>query len=181
MTNVLRPLFVVCSLCAIFATSCAAAPPRARPGTPSVAQKAPDFTIDLLSGERFRLADHLGKDVVVLDFWTTFCQPCVGALAQLETSYQRHRRDGLVVLAVSIDPPETAAQVPAFVRTHGLSFPVAHDADSHVTELYDKKATAPYQVLIARDGSIVRIRDMFQPGDEVEMERDVETALSIEK
>lgn len=154
--------------------------PTAQPaaGPRSVAKKAPDFTVDLVSGERFRLADHVGKDVVVIDFWTTFCQPCVGALEHLQKSYANHKTDGLVVLGVSMDPPETAGQVPSFVRTHGLSFPVVHDADSRVTELYNKKSSAPFQVLIARDGSIVRIRETFQPGDEVSMESDIATALA---
>ena len=178
MTTVLRPTFAVCFVSSLLAAGCAAAPPGARPGTPSVAQKAPDFTVDLLSGERFRLADHVGKDVVVIDFWTTFCQPCVGALEHLQQSYVKHKGEGFVVLGVSMDPPETAGQVPAFVRTHGLSFPVVHDGDSRVTELYNKKSSAPYQVLIARDGSIVRIRETFQPGDEVSMESDIATTLA---
>lgn len=150
----------------------------ARAGKVGGGAKAPDFSVDTLSGDTFRLSSHQGKDVVVIDFWTTFCQPCIGALHHLEALYQKHKGKGLVVLGVSMDPPETAGQVVPFTRSHGLSFPVAHDLQSRVTELYNKKSSAPYQVLISRDGRILKIRESYQPGDEAGMEADIVEALS---
>ncbi|MCC6648449.1 MAG: TlpA family protein disulfide reductase [Polyangiaceae bacterium] len=137
---------------------------------------APDFTVDLLGGETFRLADHKGE-VVVVDFWTTFCQPCVGSLLHLQKAYEARRAKGLVVLGVSMDPPETAATVVPFVRSHGLTFPVAHDQQSRVTDLFNKKSSAPYSVLIGRDGKILKIRESFQPGDEAGIDADLDAAL----
>jgi peroxiredoxin len=140
--------------------------------------KAPDFSVDLLTGDTFRLSDHLGKEVIVIDFWTTFCQPCVGALQHLEHTYQAKKGQGLVILAVAMDPPDTAAQVAPFVRSHKLTFPVAHDIQSRVTDLYNKKSLAPFQVLIGRDGRIIKLRESYQPGDEVGMAADIDAALA---
>lgn len=145
--------------------------------TPSGGATAPDFTVDQVDGTTFRLSDHFGKDVVVLDFWTTFCQPCIGSLNHLDETYKKKKADGLVVLAVSMDPPETAAQVVPSVRSHGWSFPVAHDAQSKVTDLYNKKSTMPFQVLIGRDGRILKQRESYEPGDEVAVEADINEAL----
>lgn len=163
--------------------SLAACAPQA-PADPSTApvtgptSKAPDFAIDLLDGETFRLSDHLGKEVIVIDFWGTYCQPCVGALQHLDEIYAKHKDEGLVVLAVAMDPPETAGQISTFVRSHKMSFAVAHDVQSRVTDLYNKKSLAPYQVLIGRDGKILKERDSYQPGDEAGMEADIQAALA---
>ncbi len=150
-----------------------------QPTTAGGGKKAPDFSIQTTSGKSFRLADHLGKDVVVVDFWTTFCQPCVGSLMHLEEVYKKRKADGFVVIGVSMDPPETAGQVVPFVKSHDITFPMAHDADSRVTELYNKKSSAPYSVLIARDGTILKIREAFQAGDEPSIDADIDAALSV--
>lgn len=144
----------------------------------STAQQAPDFQVNLLEGGQFRLSEHLGKDVIVIDFWTTFCQPCIGALHHLEAIYEKKKGQGLVVLGVSMDPPDTASAVGPFIRSHNLTFPVAHDVQSRVTDLYNKKSTMPYSVIIARDGRIMKIRESFQPGDEAAMEKDIDLALA---
>lgn len=173
-------LFVACSALALSTASCSPAPRPAPLSSPrSVAARAPDFTVDLIGGERFHLGDHLGKDVVVIDFWTTYCQPCVGSLEHLQQAYSARKSQGLVVLAVSIDPPNTAAQVAAFVRTHALSFPVAHDVESRITELYNKKGAAPFQVLIGRDGSVLRVRETYQSADDAAIDHDLDLALSV--
>ena len=130
------------------------------------------------TGETFRLSEHLGKSVIVLDFWTTFCQPCLPVLQHLEHTYQAKKDQGLVVLAVAMDPPDTAGQVVPFVRARKLSFPVANDTQSRVTDLYNKKSLAPFQVLIGRDGRILKQRESYQPGDEAGMNADIEAALA---
>lgn len=150
-----------------------------QPGTPGGGAKASDFTVQTTDGKSFHLGDHLGKSVVVVDFWTTFCQPCVGSLMHLEEVYKKRQKDGFVVIGISMDPPETAGQVGPFIRSHGLTFPMAHDADSRVTELYNKKSSAPYSVLIARDGTIIKIRESYQPGDEAGIDADIDAALSV--
>jgi peroxiredoxin len=150
----------------------------AQSGAESSASMAPGFTIDLTSGDGFRLADHLGKDVVVIDFWATFCVPCVAVLQHLEEMHKKYKDKGLVVLGVTMDPPETAGQIGPFVRSHNLNFAIAHDINSQITNLYNKKAAAPYQVLIGRDGQILKRRETYQPGDEVGMEAEIVAALA---
>ena len=142
------------------------------------ATKAPDFNIDTISGDAFRLSDHLGKEVIVIDFWATWCQPCVAVLQHLERVYEKDKGLGLVVIAVAIDDAATAGEVPRFARAHNMNFAVAHDAQSRVTDLYNKKSIAPYQVLIGRDGRIIKERDSYEPGDEVGMEQDINEALA---
>jgi peroxiredoxin len=174
-----RPLLRVLAVAlALGAAACATSSTGAGGPSVSTAEQAPDFQVDLLEGGKFRLSEHYGKDVVIIDFWTTFCQPCIGALRELEAIYEKRKGDGLVVLGVSMDPPDTASAVGPFVRSHKLSFPVAHDVQSRIIDLYNKKSAMPYSVIIGRDGRILKIRESFQPGDEAAMEKDIDLALS---
>lgn len=141
---------------------------------------APDFTVDLIDSETFRLSDYLGKDVIVIDFWATYCMPCMTVMHHLEGLHKRYGDKGLVILAVAMDPPESAGQIVPFVKTHGFSFRVAHDVNSLVTQLYNKKSSAPYQVLIGRDGKVLKVRDAYHPGDEQGMEADIMNALGVQ-
>jgi len=159
-----------------------AAAPGAKSDVPSAGPKtgmAPGFTIDLIDSETFRLEEHLGKDVVVIDFWATYCTPCMSVMHHLEGLHKRFGDKGLVILAVAMDPPESAGQIVPFIKTRGFSFRVAHDVNSLITQLYNKKSSAPYQVLIGRDGKVLKVRDAYHPGDEQGMEADILAALGV--
>lgn len=165
--------------CALGRFACSGGCSGVADGSTASGARAPDFAVDLLNGSTFRLSDHIGKHVVVIDFWTTFCQPCLPAMLHLEEIYKKYGKQGLVVLGVSMDPRH-CGNVPLFVRSRGLTFPVAHDAQSRVTDLYNKKSSAPFQVLISKQGVIVKQREAYQPGDEVGMEEDIKAALAQE-
>ena len=174
-----RPARVVSlALSLAFASSLSTGCGSVNDASSAAGAKAPDFAVDLLDGSTFRLSDHFGKHVIVIDFWTTFCQPCLPALHHLEEIYKKYEKQGLIVLGVSMDPSDTAGNVPSFVRSRGLTFPVAHDLQSRVTDLYNKKSSAPFQVIISRQGTIVKQRETYQPGDEVGMEEDIKAALA---
>src|SRR5579884_2027957 len=131
----------------------ASSPAASSPGT-----TAPDFTARDVDGNTFRLSDHLGKEVVLLDFWSTFCEPCKAEFPHLRAMYDRDRQRGLLVVAVAMDGPESIAEVPAFVKRYRVDFPVVLDDDSRIASLYDPKKSMPLSVLIARDGRILVVR-----------------------
>ncbi len=141
-------------------------------GTP-----APDFTARDVDGKTFRLSDHLGKRVILLDFWATFCEPCKAEFPHLADLYAREKDKGLLVLGVAMDGPESSAEVPAFVKRHDVTFPVVLDDDSRIASLYDPKKSMPLSILIGRDGRIVVVREGYNPGDEKLVDADVAKAL----
>jgi peroxiredoxin len=156
-----------------FAGACASegAAPNAATGA-----RAPDFAARDVQGRTVRLADYLGKRVVLLDFFATYCEPCLAEMPHLESIYESERANGLVVLGVAMDGPETEAEVPSFVRRNGIAFPVVLDDDSHVAGLYNPKKSAPLAVLIDRHGDVVRVREGYNPGDERLVADDVRAA-----
>ena len=131
-----------------------------------------------MSGKTVRLGPHLGKDVVLLSFWQTWCEPCIAEFPHIRRLYEENKDKGFVVFGVTMDGPETVANVPAFVQRNQLNFDVLLDEDSHVAAIYDPKKSAPLSVLIDRSGKIAVIREGYNPGDEVYLAADVKKALN---
>lgn len=145
-----------------------------------VGRRATDFSLQDLEGQRVSLAEHLSRrDVVVLDFWATWCRPCLVELPFLQELYTRHREDGLVVLAVSMDGPESESQVRPTVRRYGFTFPVLLDRDTRVVGLYNPRRAAPMSILIGRDGRVAWTHEGFVSGDREEVRTQIERALAV--
>jgi peroxiredoxin len=137
-----------------------------------------DFTLEDIDGDRVHLSDYLGDEVILINFWATWCSPCAGELAHLQRMYEDYRDSGFVVLAVSMDGPESIAEVAPFARRHGLSFPVLLDEETSVVSMLNPKRAAPYNVLIGRDGTIVSAKEGFSAGDEIALEESIKRHLS---
>jgi peroxiredoxin len=141
------------------------------------ADAAPDFELPSLDGGSVRLHDHLGKDVVLLDFWATFCQPCLVAMPELERLHDKYASQGFLVLGISIDEAAAQGRVRGEVAKLGVSFPILLDQETRVVAMYNPRATAPYSVLIGREGRVVGRREGYLRGDERKLEQEILTAL----
>lgn len=122
---------------------------------------APDFALRSLDRGNQRLSEYRG-DVVVLGFWASWCGDCRRRLPELNSLYERHRGQGLVMLGINLDrDPQRARD---FARVLGLDFPVLLDADGVVGRLYEVE-DVPRIVVIDRDGAV---RHVFGRRDQVE-------------
>ncbi|MBL8611869.1 MAG: TlpA family protein disulfide reductase [Myxococcales bacterium] len=139
---------------------------------------AQDFTTRDVDGNTVRLSDHIGKRVVLIDFWSTYCQPCLAQFPHLNRIYAANKDKGFVVLAVSMDGPETIANVPAYAKRNSIPFPVLLDEDSRIASVYNPKKSEPLTILIDRSGKIVRTREGYNPGDEKPLEEDIVKVLA---
>jgi peroxiredoxin len=154
------------------------APGPSTPGTSATtAARPPDFELPRLDGGTERLSDHFGKDVVLIDFWATFCKPCLRAMPDLDALYRARRERGFVVLGVAIDGPGSSADVQAAVSRLGVSFPILLDQESRAIALYNPRASAPFSVLIGRDGRVLAQREGYTTGAHASIEQDIDTAL----
>jgi peroxiredoxin len=119
---------------------------------PEVGYIAPPFTVRNLKGNLDSLANYKGQ-VVVLNFWATWCGPCRVEMPSFETLYRRYRSQGMTVLAVSLDKGADD-KVKKFVEEHDLSFPVLMDSDGQAERLYPS-VTIPFTYVIGRSGRVV--------------------------
>jgi peroxiredoxin len=144
---------------------------------PLFAQKAPDFVLNDLAGQPHKLSDYFPDHVVLINFWATWCVPCVKELPHLQSFQDRYGSRGLQVLAISIDGPDRSAAVAAFTGRYGFTVPILVDTKSEVIPLFDPSLNLPHTVLLDRDGTIRYIHQGYSPGDERVLEQKIKALL----
>jgi thiol-disulfide isomerase/thioredoxin len=145
---VIRTVFA--ALCLFFLTSCSEWGPGG-PGSALVGKPAPPIDLMTLGGRRFRLADHVGNQVVLLDMWATWCGPCRHELPIVADVAREYRGRGLVVCAVNLQ--EDKQKVAAFAAAEKLNLLVALDEQGAVAQEYQANAI-PMLVLIDKAGIV---------------------------
>lgn len=120
-----------------------------------VGKEAPDFLLTDLNDKPYRLSDFRGK-VVFLNFWATWCKPCKEEMPSMEILYKNFEKDGLVILAVSIDRVTTTKDISPFVKALNLSFPVLVDSWGKTDKPY-KRMGVPETFLVDQQGIVREI------------------------
>ena len=121
---------------------------------PTIGSAAPDFTLPLMDGGEMSLQAFKGK-AVIINFWGTYCPPCVREMPLIQSYYDQYKDQGLVVLGVNENDPLVTAK--AFVRQYKLTFPILMDKDT-VRKQFGVTAY-PSTFFIDRDGDIQAIKE----------------------
>jgi peroxiredoxin len=150
----LKNLFPAFLLCVLAVTGLAA--------SGLTGQLAPDFALKSSDGSNLRLSEYRG-DVVMINFWATWCGPCRQEMPLLDELYTRYNRVGFSLLGVNIDDDSRKAMDMA--SELGVSFPVLFDARKEVSKLYQVDAM-PVTVIVDREGTVRHVHQGYQPGYE---------------
>jgi peroxiredoxin len=115
--------------------------------------EVPPFRLPSLAGGSFELASQRGK-VVVLNFWATWCPPCVSEMPSLERLHRALGSEGLSVVTVSTD--EDAAELRRFVAEHALTVPVLEDPGGRVAAGEYRTTGYPETFVLDRAGRLLQ-------------------------
>ena len=138
-----------------------------------LAGPAPGFTLQSRSGESVSLSDLQGQ-VVMINFWATWCGPCRQEMPHLEALHQRYSSLGFTLLGVNVE--EDARGVEKYLEETPVTFPVLYDPANKVSELYDVIAM-PSTVMVDRAGNMRYIHHGYQPGYENEYQAQIRALL----
>jgi len=155
-----------------------AAWPVAAEGPLATTPPAPPFKVKDLAGHTLELQKLLSHGPVLLDFWATWCRPCVESMPELEAWHRAYAAGGLTVIGVSVDGPRNFAKVGPFVASKGLTYPIVLDTDGRLQQLYQVLAI-PTAFLIDTTGTIVRVRIAYRPGEGESFEAAIRALLNV--
>ncbi|MEL7311944.1 MAG: TlpA disulfide reductase family protein [Pseudomonadota bacterium] len=125
-------------------------------------QSAPDFSLQNSAGEQVSLSDLRG-DVVMINFWATWCGPCREEMPLLDELHSRYNRVGFSLLGVNIDDDPRRAE--EMIESLGVSFPVVFDSTKRVSQQYEVNAM-PVTILLDREGVVRYVHHGYKPGYE---------------
>lgn len=114
--------------------------------------EAPDFTVELVDGESISLSEQRDK-IVLLNFWATWCGPCVREMPAFETLAKEYKDE---VYVIAVNCMEDKNTVSKFVKEKGYTFPVAYDVDGEICMKYPSDGI-PYTLIIDKEGIVQRI------------------------
>jgi peroxiredoxin len=142
-------------------------------GASEAPRLAPDFALKSMSGANLRLSEHVGE-VVVVNFWATWCGPCREEMPVLERLHRQYSKAGLLVLGINMDEDTGGAR--AMARRLDVTFPVLFDAGKRVAKGY-KVASMPATFIVDRDGHVRHQHLGYVPETAEAYEREVRTLL----
>ena len=134
---------------------------------------APDFTLASKNNGNVRLQEQQGN-VVLINFWASWCGPCREELPYLEALQQEYADLGFTILAVNVDEDPSKADI--LLNDIAVTFPVLFDVNDDVSKLYNVQAM-PTTVIVDRDGNQRLLHKGYKSGDEVKYKQAVKALL----
>ena len=125
-------------------------------------EPAPNFTLKSSSGKNIKLSELRGQ-VVLLNFWASWCGPCRTEMPLLGKIHEKYKGMGFTVLGVNVEEDSTPAV--SIINKTKIAFPVLFDKTNSVSKLYNVSAM-PSTVIIDRDGNMRYLHEGYKAGDE---------------
>jgi len=131
-------------------------------------EKLPDFSLQDLNGKQVKISDFIGEQPVIIDFWATWCAPCLKELPKLD-KMQKQFGDSLLVIAISTDKPRKKNEVKKHIKSQKFKFTTLLDTRGEARKLLNIK-NIPFTLLIDKNGEIVYDHLGYNTGDEKHLE-----------
>ena len=136
----------------------------------------PVFQLQDLDNDWKEYEDVKGETLTVIDFWATWCQPCVRSIPELNKIAGELEEKGVKFVGISIDGPRNQSKILPFVRSMGISYTILRDVNSDVM-LEMNVTSVPTLLIIDSEGEIVYTHEGFRPGDDKLIMEEIENHL----
>lgn len=143
--------------------------------SPLLGKAAPPIDLELVTEGRLNLADHAGKNVVLLDFWATWCGPCIREMPVLAKVAAEYADRGVMLYAVNLE--EEAADIEAFLKDNELSVTVALDKDGAMATAYGAEGI-PHLVIVDKQGVVQAVHTGFSETLEQTLKEELDSILA---
>jgi peroxiredoxin len=134
-----------------------------------ISGKAPEFTLKSRGGQNLRLSDYRGQ-VLLINFWASWCGPCRQEMPLLENLYKRYNKLGFTIMGVNVDTDSTKAN--NYLRDISVTFPIVYDTTNAVSKSFNVNAM-PTTVIVDRNGNMRFLHQGYQPGYENDYKKEV--------
>lgn len=141
--------------------------------SPLIGEKAPDFTLVDLHSEALKLSDIKNK-VVLIDFWATWCGPCVKAMPMIQSLHDIYKEKEVLILGINAWERDSS-NVSPFLEAHGITYRILLDTKDEVISSYGVKGI-PTFFLVDKNG-IIRHVHRGVPSDNSQLQKEIETLL----
>ena len=138
-----------------------------------ISGKAPNFTLKSRSGKNIKLSELRGE-VVMLNFWASWCGPCRQEMPLLEKIHKKYKRLGFTLLGVNVE--ENSSDAKNYLKDVKVTFPILFDSTQKTSKLYNVSAM-PTTILIDRNGNKRFIHKGYKPGYENDYKRQIKKLL----
>ena len=137
----------------------------------------PDFELQNTDNEYLSYSELQGDKITIIDFWATWCKPCVNSIPKLMEIYEDYQSQGVNLIGISIDSPRNVSKVKPFTHSLGIEYPILLDMNNEVS--VDLNVTAiPTLLMVDSEDNITYIHEGFKPGDEKIIRNEIEKLLA---
>ena len=164
--NIFKTMFLVC-ITLLFTTTITLA------ASEKISGKAANFTLKSRSGKNIKLSELRGE-VVMLNFWASWCGPCRQEMPHLEKIHKKYKRLGFTLLGVNVEENSTDAK--NYLKDVKVTFPILFDSTQKTSKLYNVSAM-PTTILIDRNGNKRFIHKGYKPGYENDYKKQIKKLL----
>ena len=138
----------------------------------------PNLTLKSIRGQNIKLKEYLSKGPILINFWATWCAPCIKEMVYLEEFENKYKNNGFSVISISVDSQKSFSQVRSYIKTKKYSFDVFLDPNMQIFKKLNGNLM-PTNILVDRNGKIIWRHYGYLPGDEKKMEEKILDALNI--
>ena len=143
-------------------------------------QKIRDFYLDDINGITKTYEELKGEKLTIIDFWASWCKPCIKSMPKLEALRNAYKVQGVELISINTDGPRSIAKVRPLVKSLALKSVVLIDIDKEVMTDVDVNQL-PTLLLVDETDKVVYRHEGYRVGDEKEVEREIKKLLALKE